>query len=314
MSSQRQPRSQDGWQPVLTEMRSPFHYIIVVAVLVALYIARWRNNINTNDQDMNAMSKIFITGSSDGIGQAGAKLLADQGHKVFLHARNSDRGKQAREAVPKCADVVIGDISTADGAKKTAEAAEKHGPFDTIIHNAGLGPSNKDNKTADGFQSTFAVNSLAPYILTALMQKPKRLLYLSSGLHSGGSDNLSNDITWSKRPFQSMQAYSDSKLHDIMLANAVARYWPDVQSCSMDPGWIKTKMGGGGAPGQVGTPGKALADYAGGKSDITGERTGVYFNPQGARSPHKGAQSEAKQDEFVKICEELSGVKFPRDR
>lgn len=186
------------------------------------------------------MAKIFVTGSSDGIGQAGAKLLADQGHKVFLHARNQDRAEEAKAAVPNAQGVVIGDLSTIAGAKETASEANRFGPFDAVIHNAGLGPSNSDRKTADGLQSTFAVNSLAPYILTCLMEKPKRLLYLSSSLHSGGDDSL-NDIGYEKRRFQSMQAYSDSKLHDIMLANVVARRWPDVQSCSMDPGWIKTK-------------------------------------------------------------------------
>ncbi len=260
---------------------------------------------------MNNMSRIFITGSSDGIGQAGAKLLADQGHKVFLHARNPCRAKQAHEAVAKAEGVIIGYLTTIEGSKALAAEADNSGPWDTVIHNAGLGPSNSDNKTSDGFQSTFAVNSLGPYILTALMEKPKRLLYLSSQLHSGGSDDL-DDITWSKRKFQSMQAYSYSKLHDVMIANAVARYWPDVQSCSLDPGWIKTKMGGGGAPGVVGTPAKALADYAIGSSSIVGDKTGAYFNPQGARTPHKGATSTQKQDEFMSICEQLSGVKFPK--
>ena len=238
-------------------------------------------------------------------------MLADQGNKVYLHARNSDRAKQAHEAVPTAEGVVIGDISTIAGAKDLANEANKYGPFDAVIHNAGLGPSNKDNKTADGFQSTFAVNTLAPYILTSLMQKPKRFLYLSSGLHSGGSDSF-DDITWSKRRFSSGQAYNDSKLHDVMLANAVARYWPDVQSCSMDPGWISTKMGGRSAPGKVGTPGKALADFAVGKSDILGDQTGVYFTPSGARTPHKGGVNTAKQDELLEICEKLSGVKFPK--
>lgn len=260
---------------------------------------------------MNKMAKIFITGSSDGIGQAGAKLLADQGNKVFLHARNQERAKQAQAAVPNAEGVIIGDISTIAGAKETAAEANKAGPFDTVIHNAGLGPSNADRKTADGLQSTFAVNSLAPYILTSLMQKPKRLLYLSSGLHSGGDDSL-KDVGWQNRKFEAFQAYGDSKLHDVMLANAVARRWPDVQSCSMDPGWIATKMGGSGAPGQTSTPGKAIYEYAIGQSTITGDRSGVYFNPQGARAPHKGATDTKKQDEFMKICEEISGVSFPQ--
>lgn len=97
-----------------------------------------------------------------------------------------------------------------------------------------------------------------------------------------------------------------------MLANAVARHWTDVQSCALDPGWIKTKMGGSGAPGQTSTPAKAIADFAAGKSDVTGNRTGVYFNPQGARTPHAGATNEGKQEELLKICEQLSGVAFPK--
>lgn len=206
---------------------------------------------------------------------------------------------------------MIGDLGSIAGTKKLAAEADKYGPFDAVVHNAGLGPGNKDNKTPDGLQSTFAVNSLGPYILTSLMAKPKRLLYLSSSLHSGGDDSL-KDIAWTERSWNAMSAYSDSKLHDIMLANAVARHWPDVQSCSMDPGWIKTKMGGGGAPGHTSTPAKALAAFAAGNSDIVGEKTGVYFNPQGAKTPHKGATSQAKQDEFLKICEEISGVSFPK--
>ncbi|KAK3047563.1 hypothetical protein LTR09_011068 [Extremus antarcticus] len=257
------------------------------------------------------MAKVLITGSSDGIGQAGAKLLADQGHKVYLHARSQQRAKDAKDAVPKAEGVVIGDLSTIKGAKETAAEANKVGPFDAVVHNAGLGPSNADRKTADGLQSTFAVNSLAPYILTCLMDKPKRLLYLSSQLHSGGDDSL-KDVGYQNKPFQAMQAYSDSKLHDVMLANAVSRRWPDVQSGSLDPGWIATKMGGAGAPGKTSTPAKAMADYAVGESSIVGSNTGVYFNPQGARTPHKGATDVKKQDEFVKICEQLSGVSLPK--
>lgn len=259
---------------------------------------------------MNAMSRIFVTGSSDGIGQAGAKLLADQGHKVFLHARSESRAKEAQAAVPNASGVLVGDISTIAGAKALAAEAMKAGPWDAVIHNAGLGPGAPDRKTEDGFQSTFAVNSLAPYILTCMMDKPKRLLYLTSGLHYSGSDDF-KDITWNERRWSSGQAYNDSKLHDVMLANFVARQWSDVQSCSMDPGWIATKMGGRSAPGKVSTPGQAIFEYALGQSSVVGDKTGAYFTPQGANSPQKAASDTKKQDEFVKICEELSGVSFP---
>lgn len=81
------------------------------------------------------MARIFITGSSDGIGQAGAKLLADQGHKVFLHARNEKRAKDAHDAVPKAEGVIIGDLTTIEGSKALAAEANKSGAFDVVIHN-----------------------------------------------------------------------------------------------------------------------------------------------------------------------------------
>lgn len=138
----------------------------------------------------NNMARIFITGSSDGIGQAAAKPLTEQGHKVWLHARSQSRAKEAKAAVPNVEGVIIGDLTSIEDTKHLASEANKNGPWDSIVHNAGLGPSNSLGNTGDGLPSTFQVNSLAPYILTALMDKPKRLLYLSSGLHSGGSDDL----------------------------------------------------------------------------------------------------------------------------
>lgn len=256
------------------------------------------------------MARIFITGSSDGIGQAAAQLLISQGHKVTLHARNADRASHAQRAAPGAEGVLVGTVSTIAGCKDLAEQANKAGPWDSVIHNAGLGPSNGDHKTADGFASTFAVNSLAPYILTSLMDRPKRLLYVSSGLHSGGDDSL-HDITWTKRPWSPFQAYSDSKLQNVMLANAVARRWTDVQSCSLDPGWVQTKLGGGGAPGTTGAPAKAIAGFAAGDGDVAEGRTGVYLGVSGAKEPHNGAKDAGKQDEYVRLCEELSGVKLP---
>jgi NAD(P)-dependent dehydrogenase (short-subunit alcohol dehydrogenase family) len=89
----------------------------------------------------------------------------------------------------------------------------------------------------------FAVNTLAPYILTCLIQKPKRLIYLSSGMHRQGLPNFENFSIDTGRI-----SYSDSKLHVLMLSMAVARKWPNIYSNSIDPGWVPTKMGGRGAP------------------------------------------------------------------
>ncbi|KAK5115094.1 hypothetical protein LTR62_001791 [Meristemomyces frigidus] len=256
------------------------------------------------------MARILITGSTDGIGAAAAQLLVSRGHQVTLHARNETRANDTLTTVPGAKGVLIGDLTTIAGTKELAVKAQEAGPWDSIIHNAGLGPSNPYLKTADGFASTFAVNSLAPYILTSLLSKPQRLLYLSSSLHSGGDASL-EDVAWQNRPFDSFQAYSDSKLHDVLLANAVARRWGDVQACSLDPGWVKTKVGGIGAPGGIEGPAEAIAEFASGGGGFSGMGSGVYLGVGGSKTAHKAASDVGKQDAFVKICEELSGVKLP---
>jgi len=157
------------------------------------------------------MARIFITGSSDGIGQHIARNLIAQGHHVTLHARNASRAKDASNGAPGAEGVLIGDLSTISAIKKLAQDANSTGTFDAVIHNAGIGYGEGKKVTEDGIAHVFAVNVLAPYILTALMERPKRLVYLSSGLHTGGDASL-KDIAWrSGRRWSGMQAYSDSK-------------------------------------------------------------------------------------------------------
>ena len=184
------------------------------------------------------MARIFITGSADGLGVITAKSLIKNGHKVVIHARNPARATIARKAVPGAEACLIADLSSIAETKRLADEVNQLGQFDAVIHNAGLGYQQPGRgETVDGLPSVFAVNSLAPYILTCLIEKPKRLVYLSSGLHTSGDASL-KDLTWQSKKWNGFQAYSDSKLHDVFLANAVARRWPDVYSNSVDPGWV----------------------------------------------------------------------------
>ena len=230
---------------------------------------------------------------------------------MTLHARNTERAKQASEGAPGAEDVLIADLSSIAQTKALAAEANKRGPFDVIMHNAGLGYQEGFRKTEDGVASVFAVNSLAPYILTCLMKKPKRLVYLSSELHRGGDANL-KDATFTSegRGWNPLQAYSDSKLHDVILAFAVARHWPDVESNACSPGWVKTKMGGAGAPGNAEKGARTQVHLAGAKENTGSGRYWVDLKPSRA---HSAAGYVAKQEEFLRICEGLTGVAFPKD-
>ena len=179
------------------------------------------------------MAKVFITGSADGLGQLAAQQLASEGHQVVLHARNEDRGKEAMKRVPQAAHVLTADLSSMEETKALARKVNELGTFDAIIHNAGVYQTSSE--------TIFAVNVLAPYILTCLIHKPGRLTYLSSSMHRQGNSNL-------KQLETRRVTYSDSKLYINILTMAVARKWPQVYANAVDPGWVPTKMGGAGAP------------------------------------------------------------------
>src|SRR5271166_1565761 len=196
------------------------------------------------------MARVFITGSSDGLGLMVGRHLADQGHRVVLHARSDARAADARMAAPKAEAVVVGDLATIAAAKDLARQVNALGSFDAVVHNAAVGFREAHRVTSDGVPHVFAINTLAPYVLTALIEKPKRLVYLSSGMHDRATAHL-DDILWRKRRWDGSSAYAESKLHDVMLALAVARLWPDVLSNALTPGWVPTKMGGAGAPDDI---------------------------------------------------------------
>jgi NAD(P)-dependent dehydrogenase (short-subunit alcohol dehydrogenase family) len=181
------------------------------------------------------MARVLITGSADGLGRAAAETLLGDGHEVIVHARSAERLAAVEPLISRGASGVVGDLSTADQTRSVADQVNRLGGVDAVIHNAGVlrGPH------------LLPVNVVAPYLLTALIERPQRLVYLSSDMHEGGRAAV-DELDWSgHRPTAS---YSDSKLLVTTLAMAVARLWPDVYSNAVDPGWVPTKMGGPGAP------------------------------------------------------------------
>ncbi|MGZ4349810.1 MAG: SDR family NAD(P)-dependent oxidoreductase [Solirubrobacteraceae bacterium] len=256
------------------------------------------------------MSRVFITGSADGLGRLAAIQLAGEGHEVVLHARSEARGQEALAAVPRAAGVLIGDLSALEQTRALAEQANDGGGFDAVIHNAALGYQvPRRVATEDGLAAVFAVNVLAPYLLTALMTRPRRLVYLSSGMHTGGDPSL-QDLGWRDRRWNGVQAYSDSKLLDLVLAFAVARRWPDVLSNAVTPGWVATKMGGPGAPDDLDLGADTQAWLA--VSDDPGARvSGRYFYHRIERPAHPAASDPALQDGLLAACAQLTGVQLP---
>jgi NAD(P)-dependent dehydrogenase (short-subunit alcohol dehydrogenase family) len=256
------------------------------------------------------MARVFITGSSDGLGQMAAKLLIEQGHSAVLHARNEKRGLEAMAAVPGAEAVVIGDLTSIAQTRKVAEQVNALGTFDAVIHNAGIGYREPRRiPTEDGLPHLFAVNTLAPYILTALIKKPKRLVYLSSGLHQGGDESL-KDLAWEHRPWQGQQAYSDTKLHDVLLAFAVARRWKDVLSNALEPGWVATKMGGAGATDDL-DAGHRTQVWLAVSDDPAAMVTGEYFYHMQRRKPKPATRDVERQEALLEACNRFSGVELP---
>jgi NAD(P)-dependent dehydrogenase (short-subunit alcohol dehydrogenase family) len=255
------------------------------------------------------MARVFITGSSDGLGRMAAQLLIEQGHSAVLHARNEARGKDAIAAVPRAEAIVIGDLSSIADTRAVAEQVNKLGTFDAVIHNAAVGYREaKRVATKDGLPHVFAINTLAPYILTALIKKPKRLVYLSSGLHRNGDSSL-KDLAWNERPWRGQQAYSDTKLHDVILAFAVARRWPDALSNALEPGWVATKMGGLNAPGDL-EEGYRTQVWLAASEDRAAKVTGEYFYHMQLKTPLGSARDVERQERLLEACREFSGVEL----
>jgi NAD(P)-dependent dehydrogenase (short-subunit alcohol dehydrogenase family) len=256
------------------------------------------------------MARVFITGSSDGLGRMAAQLLIEQGHSVVLHARNEQRGRETLAALSGAEKVVIGDLASIAQTRNVAAQVDELGDFDAVIHNAGVGYREPQRiATEDGLPHVFAVNTLAPYILTALIRKPKRLVYLSSGLHQSGDASL-KDLAWEQRPWRGQQAYSDTKLHDVLLAFAMARRWPDVLSNTLEPGWVATKMGGPGATDNL-DAGYRTQVWLAVSDEPEAKVTGEYFYHMKQRTPNPVTRDVKRQEELLAACQRFSGVELP---
>ena len=250
--------------------------------------------------------RIFITGSTDGLGRAAAAALIDEGHHVVLHARSRERAAALKDLDRRSAGLVIGDLSSAADTLSVAAQVNALGQMDAVIHNAGAYQTSGRAPSPEGHPTIFAVNTLAPYILTALIDRPKRLIYMSSGMHRGGDASL-RDLDWTDRRWDATQAYSDSKLQVTALAFAIARRWPDVLSNAVNPGWVATKMGGPGAPDDF-DEGCLTQTWLATSNEPPALISGKYWHHRKISAAAKDANDAGFQDRLVATLEKITGV------
>ena len=239
---------------------------------------------------------MFVTGSADGLGRLAAQTLLEDGHDVVVHARNADRLTAMRDLQDLGAAAVVGDLSKLEETRQLADDVNGLGRMDAVIYNAGVFRS----------PQVLPVNVVAPYLLTALLDRPERLIYLSSGLHHRGHPALV-DIDWSGR--RASGSYSDSKLFVTTLAMAVARRWADVFSNAVDPGWVPTKMGGAGAPGDL-RLGHLTQEWLATSDDPEARTSGGYWYHQRRTEPEPVVDDGRFQDQLLEELARFTGIRL----
>ncbi|WP_030935048.1 SDR family NAD(P)-dependent oxidoreductase [Streptomyces sp. NRRL B-24720] len=230
------------------------------------------------------MSRILVTGSADGLGRAAAGALLSEGHRVVVHARNDQRARNLEELVARGADLVVADFTDRDAVRRVAAELNGAEPLDAVVHNAGVWSG----------LAVMPVNVIAPYLLTALMPTPRRLVYLSSSSHFSGRPAL-DGVDWQG---QSSGSYADSKLFVTTLAAAVARLRPGTLSNAVDPGWVPTKMGGPGAPDDLDL-GHQTQEWLAVSDAREALTTGGYWYHRERQQPHPAMHDEAFQDRLL---------------
>ena len=240
------------------------------------------------------MSRILITGSSAGLGRLAAETLLASGHEVIVHARSRTRLDTMHDLLGHGATGVVGDLADVEQVRRLADQVNALGALDAVIHNAAI---------LEG-RALLPVNVVAPYLLTALLHRPRRLVYLSSGMHKGGRARVTG-LDWTGR--RASATYADTKLFLTALAFAVARLWPDVIASAVDPGWVPTAMGGPGAPDDL-RLGHLTQEWLATSDDPAATTSGGYWHHQRRQTAHPSAHDPAFQTSLLDELRRATGV------
>src|SRR5262245_15150642 len=252
------------------------------------------------------MARVFVTGSTDGLGRAAAAALLADGHQVVVHARNPSRATSVGDLEERGARVVVGDLASAEETRHVAAQVNAIGAMDAVIHNAGIYLDPERVATPEGHARTLAVNVLAPYLLTAEIERPARLIYINSDLHHGGDASL-HDIEWTSRRWNAAQAYADSKLFVTAFAFLISRRWPDTHSNVVCPGWVPTRMGGPNAPDDL-ELGHTTQVWLAVSDEAEAASSGSYWYHQRRQEPAAAASDVQFQDALLERLIQLTGV------
>jgi NAD(P)-dependent dehydrogenase (short-subunit alcohol dehydrogenase family) len=251
------------------------------------------------------MARIFVTGSTTGLGLLAGKHLLEQGHDVIFHARNRERAGHLRNEIGG-RPIVTGNLANSTETNEIADQVNAIGAVDGVIHNAGAGYGGPERRALENLPEIFAVNVLAPYILTARISGPQRLIYISSSMHR--TKPYFQDIAWRERIWSGSQAYSESKFYVTALAFAVARLRPQVHANAVDPGWVPTRMGGQSAPDDLEAGAATQVALATGDEASVAALTGQYLHHMAVRAPDPRTRDIQVQERLLALCREFSGV------
>jgi NAD(P)-dependent dehydrogenase (short-subunit alcohol dehydrogenase family) len=248
------------------------------------------------------MTRVLITGSTTGLGEAAARQLLDDGHEIVLHARNSERVRSVDDLARRAAGVAIGDLASTAETRDVSDQVNAIGGIDAVIHNAAV--------YADrGRAQTLAVNVVAPYLLTAWIDRPTRLIYMSSDMHRSGKPSP-GAYDWTGPERNGSQAYCDSKLYVTAFAMALASRWPDTAVNAVDPGWVPTRMGGAGAPDDL-ELGQRTQTWLAASSELDAGTSGGYWHHQQRRTPAAPALDADFQAALLVELHRLTRVQLP---
>ncbi len=258
---------------------------------------------------------ILITGSTDGIGLETAKMLVSQGHHVLLHGRNPTKLADAERTLSALAEgerieSYVADLSRMTDVEALAKAvSEKHTKLDVLINNAGVFKT-LEPITQDGLDVRFAVNTIAPYLLTQklmpLLGSSGRVINLSSAAQSSVDPEV---LTGRLRLSDDFDAYAQSKLALTMWSRSLALSLKDEGPAiiAVNPGsMLGTKMvkqGFGVAGGDIRIGAEILTRAA--LTYKFSKASGKYFDNDsgGFASPHPDAQNPKKSEALVHAIE-----------